>query len=125
MSKAQTPYEKGVAAEARAAAQLRLAGYKILKTRYKTRYGEIDVIALSGDMLVFVEVKARETLDDSLYAITPRNRRRVEQAALYFLAEHPDYADYAMRFDVMAFSKNGKAGGMWAEHLDNAWQLGS
>lgn len=117
----QTNYQKGVWAEKMAAAQLMVKGYKVLKTRYKTKGGEIDIIASKGDMIVFVEVKIRGKQSDALYAITPRNRRRVEQAALHFLAENPSYNDYAMRFDVMAFAKE-KGGGIWAEHLDNAWE---
>jgi len=121
MKAAQTSYAKGVLAEERAAMQLRLAGYKILETRYKTQYGEIDIVALKGDVLAFVEVKAHKSAEASLYAVTPKTRRRIENAALWFLSEHPDYTSHGMRFDVMVF----KAGGIWAEHLDNAWMVGS
>ncbi len=118
-----TAYQKGVWAEERAAAQLMMKGYKILAKRYKTRYGEIDLIVRKGDVIVFVEVKIRADISDALYAITPKNRRRVEQAASYYIAQNPELSDYGMRFDVMAFA--GKGGGIWAEHLDNAWELGA
>lgn len=123
---AQTSYSRGVWAEEEAVKRLRKGGYKILAQRYKTRYGEVDIIARKGDMLVFVEVKLRARAEDSLYAITPKNRRRVEQAALYYMAEHAEETDgLGMRFDVMAFAGDPKSGGIWSEHLDNAWEAGA
>jgi putative endonuclease len=119
MSEAQTSYAKGVLAEKRAVAQLRLHGYKILKERYKTKFGEIDVIAQKGDLIAFIEVKAHQSVEASLYAVTPRTRKRIEQSALWFLSENPEYSDFGMRFDVMVF----KGGGIWGEHLDNAWMV--
>ena len=121
---AQSSYYKGLWAEAKAAGQLRLKGYKILAKRYKTSFGEIDLIAQKAKQIVFVEVKIRARREDALYAITPRNRRRVEQAALDFIAHNPSFSDYEMRFDVIAFSRE-KNGGIWAEHLDNAWEVGA
>jgi putative endonuclease len=114
-------YDKGVAAEKRAVMQLRLQGYRILAERYKTKFGEIDIIARKGNTICFVEVKAHKRLQSSLEAVTAKSRRRIEQAALWFISEHPELADLGMRFDVMAF----KSGGIWAEHLDNAWMAGT
>jgi putative endonuclease len=64
---------------------------------------------------VFVEVKARATLLDGLYANTPRQQRRIEQAAL-FVMRHPARAGLAMRFDMMVARP-------WRMpyHVKNAW----
>lgn len=120
-----TSHQTGLWAEELAAKILREAGYEILAERYKTRYGEIDLIVSNDDTLVFVEVKARQNLEDSLYAVTPKTRRRIEQSALHYISENPELADMGMRFDVIAVGKGGKDGGISVEHLDNAWGVGS
>lgn len=123
-------YERGVRAEEIAGKFLRLKGYKILEQRYKTKVGEIDLIARRGEMLVFVEVKAHKTQEEALYAVTPRTRRRIEDAARMYLAEHEDLADMAMRFDVIVVPPEVLRGGLnllgavCIEHLDNAWMEG-
>lgn len=121
MGEVVTSYSKGVDAEKRAAQQLERNGYKVLHERYKTKFGEIDLIVQKGDLIAFVEVKAHKAKDSSLYAVTPKARRRIEQSALWFLSEYPEYNDFDMKFDVMVF----KDGGSSAEHLDNAWMVGA
>ncbi|MFK7840533.1 MAG: YraN family protein [Bdellovibrionales bacterium] len=118
-------YQKGVLAEELAVKQLKRDGYKILQKRYKTQYGEIDIIACIDGVVVFVEVKAHATMHDSLYAVTPRTRHRIEQSALWFLSQYPDYANMDMRFDVIAFSGDVTDKGICGQHLDNAWMVGS
>lgn len=73
--------EKGRRAEAIAALYLQIKGYHILARRVRTRVGEIDLVARKGDTLVFVEVKARATLDSGLFALHPAARRRIEAAS--------------------------------------------
>lgn len=72
---------RGRRAEALAALYLRLKGYRILGRRVRTPVGEIDIVARQRDILVFVEVKARDTLDSSLLALHPAARKRIESAA--------------------------------------------
>jgi putative endonuclease len=72
---------KGRRAEAIAAFYLQLKGYRILARRVQTRVGEIDLVARKGDTLIFVEVKARATLDSGLFALHPAARRRIEAAS--------------------------------------------
>lgn len=72
---------KGRRAETIAALFLQLKGYRILARRVQTRVGEIDLVARKGDTLVFVEVKARATLDSGLFALHPAARRRIEAAS--------------------------------------------
>lgn len=94
-------FNAGVSAETVAADYLKSRGYVILATRFKTPYGEIDLVAEASNLLAFVEVKARARLDDAAYAVTPRQQRRIIDAAQVWLAAHPEHADFDMRFDAM------------------------
>ena len=67
-------FQTGLSAEARAAALLMAKGYRILARRFKTPYGEIDIVAQRRKLVAFVEVKARARLDDAAYAVTPRQQ---------------------------------------------------
>jgi putative endonuclease len=116
-------YRKGLAAELRAAAYLWMRGYRIVAMRYKTSVGEVDLIARRGGVIVFVEVKARESAHQALAAVSPRNRMRVERAALAYLAAHPSCQALQPRFDVIAVTQKGPLHGRRRiHHLDNAWQ---
>lgn len=112
-----TNYTKGVKAEDVAAKFLEEKGYKILERRYKTRYGEIDIIALCKTVLCFVEVKTRSSYEEALQAVTPRTCRRIEKSALFFLSQELSYLSHDVRFDVVAITRGGE---IW--HLDNAWE---
>ena len=94
-------FRTGLSAEARAAAFLMAKGYRILAKRFRSPYGEIDLVARRRNVLVFVEVKARATLDDAAYAVTPRQQRRIIDAAQAWLMAHPEHAEFDMRFDAM------------------------
>ena len=97
-------FRTGLSAEARAAAYLMAKGYRILAKRFRTRYGEIDLVARRRHLLVFVEVKARASLDDAAYAVTPRQQRRITDAAQAWLIAHPEHAEHAeldLRFDAV------------------------
>lgn len=120
-AKKQHSYQKGLFAESTAAMFLRAKGYKILQTRYKTKYGEIDLVACKKQSLAFIEVKARKDKAEAFESVTPRAQKRITQAALHFIAEHPDYNDHDLRFDVIAVI-GGITGGFKIHHLDNAWQ---
>jgi putative endonuclease len=94
-------FQTGISAETRAAAYLMAKGYRVLAKRFRTPYGEIDIVARRRNLLAFVEVKARASLDEAAYAVTPRNQRRIIDAAQAWLMTHPEHADLDMRFDVM------------------------
>jgi len=76
-------------------------GYRILAKRFKTPYGEIDLVARRRNLIAFVEVKARASLDDAAYAVTPRQQKRIIDAAQAWLMTHPEHADFDLRFDAM------------------------
>lgn len=94
-------FRVGLSAESRAAAYLIAKGYRILARRFRTPYGEIDIVAKRRNLLAFVEVKARATLDDAAYAVTPRQQKRIVDAANAWLMAHPEHANFDLRFDAM------------------------
>ncbi len=116
----QTNYARGVQAEAKACEYLIEQGYQILKQRYKTKFGEVDIVALYENVLCFVEVKMRQDIQAALESVSARSCRRIENSALYFVSQHPQYERYDIRFDVIAITKPFQI-----THLDNAWQAGA
>ena len=110
-------YQTGLYAEAAAAMMLRVKGYKILAKRYKTSFGEIDLVAAKKDWLIFVEVKARAKQRKAREAVSRKSQSRIANAAKIFLAEHPLYMNANMRFDVVTV-----APGQFPRHHENMWQ---
>ena len=95
-------YRRGHRSEWLAAAALMAKGYRIVARRYRTRLGEIDLIARRGDLVAIVEVKARPNLAAAMDAIGGMSERRIEAAADLWLARQRDYAKLSMRFDMVA-----------------------
>ena len=85
-----------------ACAALKQRGYAILARRYRTKLGEIDIVAREADTIVFVEVKAREGNDfgGGAVAVTPWKQRRLALMALDYLARYR-LDDRPCRFDVV------------------------
>ncbi|WP_076863469.1 YraN family protein [Bradyrhizobium mercantei] len=94
-------FRTGISAESRAAALLIAKGYRILARRFRTPYGEIDLVARRRNLVAFVEVKARASLDDAAYAVTPRQQQRIVNAAQAWLMAHPEHAEFDLRFDAV------------------------
>ena len=92
----------GKSGEDLACAELERRGYAILERRYRTRVGEIDIIARDGDTIVFVEVKARmgEEFGGGAAAITRWKQRRVTQMAVDYISRHRLH-NCPCRFDVV------------------------
>ena len=93
----------GKLGEELACAELQRRGYAILARRYRSRFGEIDIIARDGDTVVFVEVKARagEEFGGAAAAVTGWKQRRMTQMAVDFLARQR-LSESPCRFDVVA-----------------------
>ncbi len=109
-------YFWGILAEWIAAVWLILHGYTILRRRYRNKHGEIDLIALKNNTVVFIEVKARKNERTALESISARQKMRIERAAKSFIARTL-YVHHDLRFDVITCSP-------WQKplHLVNAWQ---
>ena len=97
----QNRYRQGHWAEVLAAAYLIAKGHRILARRLKTPVGEIDLIAVRGRRVAFIEVKRRRTQADCEAAITPRLRQRVHRAANLWLAKRPAYQNHDLGFDLV------------------------
>jgi putative endonuclease len=108
-------YRLGHRAEWFAALALRLRGYRILARRQRTPLGEIDIVAVRGNRVAFVEVKRRATDEGAQSAITAGQRARVRRAAALWLAQNPRYQSHEQGFDVMFLTA-----GRWPQHLENA-----
>jgi putative endonuclease len=94
-------YRTGLEAEDHAAAMLADRGYSVLARRFRSPAGEIDLVATNGPHLSFVEVKARRTLADAAWSVTPRQQRRIADAAGYWLQSFPEYSDRDITFDAI------------------------
>ncbi|WP_455480458.1 YraN family protein [Bartonella sp. B12(2025)] len=98
----QKSFYRGVRAEKWAAWWLRFKGFYIVEIRFKTKCGEIDLIARRGNLVLIVEVKARSTLAEAMDAVSRLSERRIEAAADIWLARQKDYALLCIRFDLIA-----------------------
>ncbi|MBL4612664.1 MAG: YraN family protein [Emcibacter sp.] len=121
--KKRKSYQWGVVAEWVCILYLMLKGYRILARRFKCKSGEIDFIAQKGDMICFIEVKARQKIQDALMALSFRQQQRIIKAAEWYLARNIYGKNGGMeavscRFDLMAVEP-------WRlpTHVKDAWQM--
>ncbi len=102
-------------AEWAAALTLMAKGYRILARREKTPLGEIDLIALRGRRIAFVEVKQRATREAAEAAITATQRARIRRAASLWLGQNARYQSHDQGFDIVFV-----IGRHWPQHMENA-----
>jgi putative endonuclease len=94
-------------AEDQVALTLEAKGFILLARRLRTGAGELDLVAANATHLVFVEVKARNSLVEAAYSISPRAQGRLLEAASVALATHPEWERPNMRFDVALVCPGG------------------
>lgn len=104
----------GRLAELLATAVLMAKGYRILGRNVRTRAGEIDIIAVRGRRLAFVEVKRRTDNDAAEAAVSGRQANRIRNAADYWLAHRPRYQAHEQGFDLMLLVPR-----RWPRHIEN------
>ncbi len=113
---------RGMAAETLAALWLRLKLYRVLARGVKTGrgsgVGEVDIVARRGRVVVFVEVKARASLEQAADSLGAAQRRRIERGAAFFLAHRPDLAGCDVRFDAVLVVP-----GRLPRHIPDAWRM--
>lgn len=109
----------GVLSEWLAAGLLVLKGYRILDRRYRSRRGEIDIIAVRGQRLSFVEVKYRRTLAEAETSVAGSQAARIADSAEQWVWRNAAYRDHEIGLDVVVV-----APGRWPRHLPNALQPG-
>ena len=113
---------EGMQGEALVACYLRERGYQLAAHGYRSRYGEIDLIAWDGDVLCFVEVKTRTNLDMALPReyVTPQKQNKLRKTARMYLAEKR--LDCPARFDVAEVYAEHSFDEARIEYLENAFQ---
>lgn len=125
--KRRSAYRYGLRAEQLAGLYLRCKGYRILGTRYRNHFGEIDILAVRSGMLVAVEVKARRRLADCTESVPPQKQIRIARALAGYLAGHQGMggksaglagaAPDKIRFDVIWIAPR-----RWPVHIRDAWR---
>jgi putative endonuclease len=117
----------GRRAEDLVAARLVAAGWRIVERNARTRLGEIDIVALDGHTLVFVEVKAGRVGSDfgperPVLAVGPRKQLRLRRVAAAWMATRRDAPSYAeIRFDVVGVSFDRAGMNLAVEHISSAF----
>ena len=98
---------------------LKICGYKILQCNFRTRLGEIDIIAKKKGELIFIEVKNWDALQAASleYSINYQKRRRILRTSKYFLFKNPNWQNHRVRFDVILVQKNLAQ----LNHIENAF----
>jgi putative endonuclease len=110
-------FNRGISAESLAAAWLIGKGYRILARRFRCAAGEIDIVAGRRHTVIFVEVKARATLDGAAESVTERQRSRIATAAEIWLANNPKIKFLDLRFDAILI-----APGKLPRHIPGAFE---
>lgn len=110
----------GEQGETLATTYLQHKGYNILDRNWNCRYGEIDIVAKDGEMLVFVEVKTRhaQTTEGAFASITPTKQKRLTAAAQLYLSQS-EQEDEDWRVDVVAIALP-HTGKPIIEHVEDA-----
>lgn len=114
-------YKKSFGAEGESAACsfLESNGFSVISRNfYAGRSGEIDIVAVNDKLVVFAEVKARnsEKFGGGIYSITDSKKKKLRASAKYYLMKNPEYnsAEYSIRFDLIIV-KDGKI--EWIEDI--------
>jgi putative endonuclease len=95
-------FRRGHVSEYIAALYMVAKGYRISAIRYRTKLGEIDIIARRGDLVVCVEVKARRDIDSAVFAVTGMAQNRIRAASELWLSRQPDAHRLWLRYDIVA-----------------------
>ena len=108
---------KGRKGETLAMIFLMLKGYRIIARRYKTKLGEVDIIARKRDVVAMVEVKARASLLEAMDAVDFSTMKRIESAGDIWLSKQRDYAQLNIRYDLIAILPR-----KWPVHVESLFQ---
>jgi putative endonuclease len=95
---------------------LALKGYRLIKLRFKSGPGEVDLIMRRGGVTAFIEVKTRASSDLAVEAVTERQARRIAAAARIWMARDQIAAKGVCRFDIVTVSPY-----QWPKHIPNAF----
>lgn len=108
---------RGRFAERLCALRLTLTLWRVIDRRARTGAGEIDLVAVRGGVLCFIEVKARANAETALAAVSPRQRERMLRAGSLWRARHVRFAHLQPRFDLMVVTP-----GRWPRRIESAFE---
>ena len=110
----------GNAGEDKACTYLSAHGYTIIARNWRTRYGEIDIIAEIHNIVVFAEVKTLPSgnLETLSHELDGRKQKRIVETAKLFLSNHRKYSNSMVRFDVLVVDMPGREA---VYHIENAF----
>lgn len=113
-----TRLQRGHDAESHVDRHARRRGWRRVARNFHSRGGELDLVYTAGDQLIIVEVRYRARSDYGRAAATVQRRkqRRIVNATRYFLLRHPQYAQHAIRFDVVGVDAD-----MTLDWIENAF----
>lgn len=115
-------HDLGRLGERLASEHLERLGYEIVARNFRTRFGELDIVARTGGVLVFVEVKTRRGRAAPLDALGARKRQQVRSMARAYLLATPNRAwTPELRFDAIGISIDGHGRLTELEHLEAAF----
>jgi putative endonuclease len=115
-----TSAEKGKRGEEEAGKFFQDAGYTVLVKNYRRPRGEIDLIVRKDDELVFAEVKSWTAYEEEALeqGISRRKIRRIVETSKYYLAEHPEFDGFSLRYDVLFVPGTGRK----VHHIQDAFR---
>ena len=106
--------ELGASGEKEAERLLKRAGYRVVERNFRSKFGEIDIIATDGDFLVFIEVKTRSgvSFGSGKEAVDRRKQGKIVKSSLAYIGEKWQGAEPQCRFDVVSIEiTDGASGG--------------
>lgn len=114
-------HETGAYYEKKSAEELQKLGYRLIQMNYRTRFGEIDLIAKDGETLVFVEVKSLVASMDfnPMERVTPKKQEKIRKVAVQYLVATGQYDKCPVRFDVVSWKRLGESDTF--QHIVNAF----
>lgn len=96
--------------------------YKIINRNFHSQYGEIDIIALKQDCLVFIEVKTRSSsVESALSSVSRSKQKKLFKTAQSFILLHQEFEDYFTRFDIIAVIPHKESNHFHLKHLEEAF----
>jgi len=112
----------GEKSESIAVSYLKKQGYKIIEQNYRTKLGEIDIIAREKDTIAFIEVKSRKSKNygSPKWAVTPKKQRKISMVALWYLKATMQ-SNAKARFDVVSIISSNDNPSI--EIVKNAFEL--
>lgn len=112
---------RGAAAEAFVAGRLERTGYRIIDRNWRARTGELDLIALRGELLVFIEVRSRrgEAMGSADESVDARKLQRLMSTALAWLDEHAEHQERLWRVDLIAVTLDDRGALAAYNHYEN------